>query len=116
MQTSIPTYTTRNRQLDAALKGLDMAVFQIFRDLGLKTYLGPVLDVSPIDTEDTTYFKLLMDTWGEEWIESRDDLFEHPVFYECARRGQCSNRPTEDDLLATREKIDRVGKPSTLCA
>jgi hypothetical protein len=40
------------KRLPSALQGVDMVVYSVFKSLGLKTEILPLLDVSPLDEMD----------------------------------------------------------------
>ncbi|KAN0098925.1 hypothetical protein V8E51_014588 [Hyaloscypha variabilis] len=92
------------KQLPSALQGVDMVVYSVFKSLGLKTEILPLLDVSPLDEMDENEYER-EEEYHNIYLDELDESDE-----DCPVCGCCDSPfPSFQEWKATRPKYDRVG-------
>jgi hypothetical protein len=81
-----------------------MVVYSVFKSLGLKTEILPLLDVSPLDEMDENEYER-EEEYHNIYLDELDESDE-----DCPVCGYCDSPfPSFQEWKATRPKYDRVG-------
>ncbi|KAE9373080.1 hypothetical protein N431DRAFT_337950 [Stipitochalara longipes BDJ] len=92
------------KQLPSILQGVDMAFYSVFKSLGLKTEILPLLDISPLEEMDEMEYEREEEYYHEYQYDRDESDDDYPSCGCCIPAF-----PNFEEWKAKRPKYDRIG-------